>query len=263
MPPVVEETSAQIVEAVQSAAPQMQEALAPYLQDVPPPVIDHWNEAVGALVPGLEVPGRVTDPQLPPSDPSPVESDAPSPHGAPDLQAAASPVTVATPPAASIPSLSGLGTVFSGSLALPDLVFDPTLPRDVEAARRIIEAALTAIGLPYQWGGGALDGPTMGDGTGGPTAGFDCSGLTRFAVYQATGGRILLPRTSQVQFTSGRQVPWGEAQPGDLRFGNWQADGANHVAIYLGEGRMIEAPQTGQLVQISAVRSDMLPVRVV
>ncbi|MFV9459541.1 NlpC/P60 family protein [Rhodococcus sp. NM-2] len=46
-----------------------------------------------------------------------------------------------------------------------------------------------------------------------------------------------------------------------MLFGNWQADGANHVAIYLGGGKMLEAPQTGQLIQISAVRSDMVPAR--
>ncbi len=116
---------------------------------------------------------------------------------------------------------------------------------------------------------GALDGPTMGDGTGGATAGYDCSGLVRFAVFQAAGKE--LPRTSQIQFTVGTQISWDSAQPGDLVFGNWQADGANHVAIYadganhvaiyLGGGRMIEVPQTGQLVQMSDVRSDMVPVR--
>lgn len=99
--------------------------------------------------------------------------------------------------------------------------------------------------------------------TGGATAGYDCSGLTRFAYYIGTGGTKVLPRTSQEQFRAGQQISMDRAQPGDLLFGNWQADGgANHVAIYLGGGRMLEAPQTGgELIQISAVRSDMVPAR--
>ncbi|MDJ0429037.1 NlpC/P60 family protein, partial [Rhodococcus fascians] len=82
----------------------------------------------------------------------------------------------------------------------------PRFPRNLEFARSVIEAAMRAIGLPYQWGGGLLTGPSMGDGTGGATAGYDCSGLTRFAYYIGTGGTKVLPRTSQEQFRAGQQI---------------------------------------------------------
>lgn len=233
LPPPVADVATNVVAAVEYAAPEWEAQLAPYIEQLPANI----SAQVEQLLPSEETL---------PAIPAPV-----APMVAPVVLAGpGSSAPSAVPPLTSlIPELS----------IVPQLVFDPNIPRDVEVARKVIEAALTALGLPYQWGGGALDGPTMGDGTGGATAGYDCSGLVRFAVFQATSKE--LPRTSQIQFTVGTQISWDSAQPGDLVFGNWQADGANHVAIYLGGGRMIEAPQTGQLVQISDVRSDMVPVR--
>ncbi|MDN5744983.1 MAG: peptidoglycan DD-metalloendopeptidase family protein, partial [Nocardioidaceae bacterium] len=56
------------------------------------------------------------------------------------------------------------------------------VPADSDLGRRILAAARTGFGLPYVWGGGNTDGPTGG--------GYDCSGLTQFAVYEATDGQI-------------------------------------------------------------------------
>ncbi|WP_414944854.1 C40 family peptidase [Amycolatopsis sp. cmx-11-32] len=107
-------------------------------------------------------------------------------------------------------------------------------------------AALTAInyacgqrGLPYVWGG---DGPGNGD------AGFDCSGLTK-AAYHAAG--ISLPRTAHTQFLDGPRIPAGQPLlPGDLVFyGNTSK--IHHVGLYLGDGKMINAPTFGRPVQIA------------
>ncbi|GAA3132346.1 hypothetical protein GCM10020255_006430 [Rhodococcus baikonurensis] len=237
-----------MVAAVEQSAPEWDAQLAPYLEQLPADIPAYAEQL------------------LPPQDtsPEPAVPDAPVESLEPTITVRHQLLPWLLPsywrPGVLCPSaVPPLTSLIPGLSSVPELVFDPNIPRDVETARKVIEAALTALGLPYQWGGGALDGPTMGDGTGGATAGYDCSGLVRFAVFQATGKE--LPRTSQIQFTVGTQIAWDSAQPGDLLFGNWQADGANHVAIYLGGGRMIEAPQTGQLVQISAVRSDMVPVR--
>ncbi|QZL06845.1 transglycosylase SLT domain-containing protein [Streptomyces sp. BHT-5-2] len=59
------------------------------------------------------------------------------------------------------------------------------------ASNPIVKAALTQLGVPYVWGGGTINGTTGG--------GFDCSGLTSYAVYQGTSHRVVLPRTSQEQ----------------------------------------------------------------
>ncbi|PPJ25565.1 NlpC/P60 family protein [Nocardia nova] len=118
-----------------------------------------------------------------------------------------------------------------------------------DLGRRIIAAAMKYLGVPYVWGGGGIDGPTSG--------GFDCSGLTSFAVHAATGGAVTLPRTSQNQWRVGTEVPLSEAAPGDLLFGNWGPDGPGHVAIYLGEGRMVQAPTTGDVVRISPIMTGM------
>lgn len=112
-----------------------------------------------------------------------------------------------------------------------------------------------ALGLPYVWGGGGALGPTGG--------GFDCSGLTQWAVARASGGRVILPRTTYDQIHAGSAIPLNALAPGDLVFSNWSAPGVpEHVAIYIGNGQVIEAPQRGVPVHISNLPSSAQARRV-
>ena len=118
----------------------------------------------------------------------------------------------------------------------------------------VIARAQSQIGTPYVWGGGDANGPTTGV-NGGSVSGFDCSGLVLYA-FAAAG--VALPHYTGYQYQRGTQVPASEAQRGDLLF--WGPGGNQHVAIYLGDGTMIEAPQSGQNVTIAPVRwSGMAP----
>ncbi|WP_213574189.1 bifunctional lytic transglycosylase/C40 family peptidase [Rhodococcus sp. USK13] len=127
------------------------------------------------------------------------------------------------------------------------------LPLGDGVGGRVVESAFRYLGLPYVWGGGNVNGPSGG--------GFDCSGLTSFAVHAAAG--IALPRTSETQWNVGQEIPMDQAQPGDLLFGNWQSGGPGHVAIYIGNGQMIHAPTTGDVVRIADVFPEMKARRVV
>lgn len=127
----------------------------------------------------------------------------------------------------------------------------------------VIARAQSQIGVPYAWGGGDANGPTKGIRDGGVAdsygdynkVGFDCSGLT---LYAFAGAGISLPHYSGYQYQKGTQVPASQMQRGDLIF--YGPGGNQHVAIYLGDGTMIEAPQSGSNVQISPVRqSGMAP----
>jgi cell wall-associated NlpC family hydrolase len=110
------------------------------------------------------------------------------------------------------------------------------------AAVTAIAFACDQIGLPYQWGG---NGPANGD------AGFDCSGLTT-AAYRAAG--ISLPRTAQTQYNAGPLVPVGQPLlAGDLVFYGTVGH-VHHVALYLGAGMMVQAPDFGRPIQISPYR---------
>lgn len=122
-----------------------------------------------------------------------------------------------------------------------------------DTGNRIVDLAFKFLGLPYVWGGGNINGPSGG--------GFDCSGLTSYAVHAATG--ITLPRTSETQWRIGTEVPLELARPGDLLFGNWQAAGPGHVAIYIGGGQMVHAPTTGDVVRVGAVFPDMKARRII
>jgi hypothetical protein len=119
----------------------------------------------------------------------------------------------------------------------------------------IVDAAATQLGVPYSWGGGSFNGPTTGMGD--STMGFDCSGLIEYAVYQAY--KIKMPSTTVTQVTSPlvEKVNGGPDQwrPGDLlfRIGKGQF---NHVMIYVGNGRIIHAPQTGDVVKYANVPYD-------
>jgi len=115
------------------------------------------------------------------------------------------------------------------------------------AQQAVVAAAMAEQGLPYVWGGGQASGPTGG--------GFDCSGLTLFA-FAKVG--VTLPRVAQGQYaaTAGQAVPGGfnpaAYQPGDLLFYG-TASNIHHVALAIGNGQLIEAPDFGQTVSVRPI----------
>jgi cell wall-associated NlpC family hydrolase len=126
------------------------------------------------------------------------------------------------------------------------------------SAQAVIGRAMSQLGVPYAWGGGNIYGPTRGIRDGGVAdahgdynkIGFDCSGLMMYA-FAAAGKR--LPHYSGYQATAGRRVPLSQKRPGDMLF--WATRGQiHHVALYIGNERMVEAPFSGSHVRIAAVR---------
>jgi cell wall-associated NlpC family hydrolase len=109
----------------------------------------------------------------------------------------------------------------------------PPAAAPLSAAARAVETALTELGKPYRYG-------ALGPGT------FDCSGLTKFA-YHAAG--IELPHSAAAQYGSGHRINRNQLQPGDLIF--WR--GLGHVGMYVGAGRMVHAPETGDVVRIASI----------
>jgi peptidoglycan DL-endopeptidase RipA len=118
------------------------------------------------------------------------------------------------------------------------------------AVAAAIEAALRAVGTPYAWGGGTLTGPGMGFGIDAGIVGYDCSGLTRYAYAQADVG---VARNSRAQYATLPKVARDDLRAGDLVF--WATDvtdpaTVHHVALYLGGGRIVEAPHSGARVSV-------------
>ncbi|MGW3483877.1 peptidoglycan DD-metalloendopeptidase family protein [Rhodococcus indonesiensis] len=128
------------------------------------------------------------------------------------------------------------------------------VPDRSRGGAQIVDAARQYLGTPYVWGGGGLSGPSDG--------GFDCSGLTSYAVHTASAGTLALPRTSEHQWAVGTEIPLDHAQPGDLVFGSWGPNGPGHVGIYTGNGRMVHAPTPGSVVEETALQPDMKARRV-
>lgn len=111
------------------------------------------------------------------------------------------------------------------------------------AANEALQAALGRRGSEYEWG---ATGPSE----------FDCSGLTGWAYKQAG---VTLPRTSRQQYTVGRPVSFEQLQPGDLVFyddGSGNPSAIHHVAMFVGSGKMVDAPTEGQLVDVRSIRGD-------
>ena len=103
------------------------------------------------------------------------------------------------------------------------------------AAKNVVFSALAQRGDPYRWG---AEGPDA----------FDCSGLTLFAMRAA--GKSL-PHSSRMQSTMGRYVPRASLRPGDLVF---FYNPVGHVAVYIGNGRIVHATTFGQPVKVGLLK---------
>lgn len=155
---------------------------------------------------------------------------------------------------------SSSGSMSPGSLGLPtSLVGGTSAGASASAPSQgplsgsaVVADAAKYLGVPYQWGGTS------------PATGFDCSGLVQ-TVFADLG--VSLPRTSQEQATSGVAVPsLAQAQPGDLVFfagSDGTVTSPGHVGIYIGNGQMIDAPQSGSTVQVQAVGQPVAIRRIV
>jgi len=97
----------------------------------------------------------------------------------------------------------------------------------------VVSIALQYLGVPYVWGGAS-------------PSGFDCSGLTMYA-YAKVG--VYLPHNAAMQYGMGTPVSRSQLAPGDLVFFN----GLSHVGMYIGGGRFVHAPHTGDVVKISSL----------
>ena len=150
-----------------------------------------------------------------------------------------------------------LGQQFLASIGLGGSPAAAAVPggrvRGPQAIEYAIRRGGSQMGVPYSWGGGTLTGPGPGVDDDAGKIGFDCSGLTRYAF---AGVGVQIPKYSGDQYNTGRKVPLSQAKRGDLLF--WGPGGSQHVALYLGGGRMLEASGSAGKVTVSPVRTSGL-----
>jgi cell wall-associated NlpC family hydrolase len=136
-----------------------------------------------------------------------------------------------------------------GGYVSPGAAGSWTASKGQQAANR----ALTQLGMPYIWSGGNASGPTTGGCTD-PVAscgtlGFDCSGLVMYAWAQYP-----FVHYAATQYLQGSVHPsFSRLAPGDLLFwsSNGSVSGIHHVAIYIGGGNVVQAPESGDVVKIT------------
>jgi cell wall-associated NlpC family hydrolase len=154
------------------------------------------------------------------------------------------------------PSLQGpslQGPSLQGSTLPGQSVQGPSLVGYQQSTTYVIQRALAQRGVPFLYGGGNAAGPTRGTGLKANIVGFDASGLIQYAY---AGAGLKMPRTSGEQCNVGRKVAPSQARPGDLLC--YGPGGTQSVAMYLGNGQMIEATEPG--VTVSAARTNgMVP----
>jgi cell wall-associated NlpC family hydrolase len=188
--------------------------------------------------------------ELPPSDSPPPATSGASPAPMATTHSPRSQAPAATAPSTTAPSTTGPvaggaspttsnpaasgGGATGGSTASRNTTQAP-------GADRVLAYARAQLGKPYQWGGAGPDS-------------FDCSGLVMMAWEQAG---IYFPHLAQDQYDLTTRIPLSALIPGDLVFFG-TPDDVYHVGIYVGNGNMIDAPETGQNVQVQSIYWDNL-----
>jgi len=127
----------------------------------------------------------------------------------------------------------------------PETLADLHKARMQKAQKTAMNKLMDQIGKPYRWGGSS------------PRTGFDCSGLVYYAYKDLVKFRI--PRTANEMYhlRDASPVDTGELQSGDLVFFRTQGRGtADHVGVYVGNGKFIQSPRSGQDIQITSLSED-------
>jgi cell wall-associated NlpC family hydrolase len=182
-------------------------------------------------VPAAADPG---DGQWDPTLPKVVSSGAPGdPVAIANASFQASAIALQTTQSLGQQFLASIGLGGSAPAALPG-----SRVRGPAAIEYVIRRGGSQMGVPYSWGGGS------------GKIGFDCSGFTRYAF---AGVGVSIPKYSGDQYDSGRPIAPSQAKRGDLIF--YGPGGSQHVTIYLGGGRMLEASGSAGKVTVSPVRT--------
>jgi len=117
-----------------------------------------------------------------------------------------------------------------------------TPPPPAQAANDVLFRAIGLVGTPYRYGGNT------------PQSGFDCSGLVDY-VFRSSAG-VVLPRSSgEIADVDAPRVKTTQLAPGDLLFFGSRRH-VNHVAIYVGKGRFVHAPNRGGTVRLDELDGD-------
>jgi len=127
----------------------------------------------------------------------------------------------------------------------PGSLADAHKTRIARAQKTAISKLMNQIGKPYRWGGTS------------PSTGFDCSGLVYYAYKDIVKFRI--PRTANEMYhlRDAAPVNVAELESGDLVFFRTQGRGsADHVGVYVGNGKFIQSPRSGQDIQVTSLRED-------
>lgn len=231
------------VQAAQRAAEQAQEKAALSASGLLPPstpaASGGGSQPASQPQPGAQTqPGAEVQPvvqtrpttQAQPAPPVTVSSSRPT----------APPTTAAPPSTTSAPT-----TPAPTSQTTPPAKTTPTggsaAPAQAPGVNSVLSYARAQLGKPYQW---AAAGPNS----------FDCSGLVMMAWEQAG---IYFPHLAQDQYDLTARIPLSQLIPGDLVFFGTPND-VYHVGIYVGNGDMIDAPETGQNVQVQSIYWDSL-----
>jgi cell wall-associated NlpC family hydrolase len=198
---------------------------------------------VGAAVPASADPG---DGQWDPTLPKVISSGAPGdPVAIANASFQASQIALQTTQSLGQKFLSSIGLGGSAPSALPG-----GRVRGPQAIEYVIRRGGSQMGVPYSWGGGALNGPSAGVDYDAGKVGYDCSGFTRYAF---AGVGVQIPKYSGDQYNAGRPIAPSQAKRGDLIF--YGPGGSQHVTMFLGGGRMLEASGSAGKVTVSPVRT--------